>query len=99
MRARDGPVVEPGHAEGAAVADPLAEDLPAVGKIVAVLPDNLGHVAEVLRFGLAKAEGNGALELVHQALLNAVRHDGSNPFLGSVEIPTQLHSRLGRPLP
>jgi ABC-2 type transport system ATP-binding protein len=34
----DGPIVESGHTEGATVADPLAEDLPGVGELVAVGP-------------------------------------------------------------
>ena len=53
MRARDGPVVEAGHAEGAAVANSPAEDFPAVRKIIAVLPDDLGRVRGHVRRDLA----------------------------------------------
>ena len=39
MNAFDGPIVKPGYAERATVADPLAEDLPAVAQIVTIFPD------------------------------------------------------------
>ena len=72
VRAFDGPIVKTGDAECAAVAHAAAEDFPGVGKIVAILPDDGGHVAEVAwlaveqteRDKLAEARGAIFLELM-----------------------------------
>ena len=58
MGAFDGPIVKTGDAEGAAVADTAAEDFPGVGKVVAILPDDGGHVAEVARLAVEQTEGD-----------------------------------------
>src|SRR5690606_7389719 len=56
MRALHGPIVQPSDAERAAIAHALADDLPRVAEIVAVLPHDLRHVAEVLRLHLTHAK-------------------------------------------
>src|SRR4051812_45730431 len=58
MDSLDRPVVKAGNAESAAIADSLAENFPGVREIVAISPDDLRHVAKMLRLGLAKAERN-----------------------------------------
>ena len=53
--AGDRPVVEAGDTERAAVAHALAQDAPRVRQVAAVLPDDLRHVAVVVRLLLADA--------------------------------------------
>src|SRR5438067_2392233 len=72
MNAVNRPIVKPGHAERAAVADTLAQDFPGVTEIVAIFPCDLGHVAEMFGLGLAEAKGDGGLELVFERFFNAM---------------------------
>jgi hypothetical protein len=51
----DGPVVEPRHPECTAVAHTPAEHPPCVEGVAAVLPDDLGHLEEVVGLLLADA--------------------------------------------
>ena len=54
--------METGDAEGATVADAAGEDLVGVAKIVAVVPDDFEHVAEMARLAGIDSEGNQAAE-------------------------------------
>ena len=74
MHAVDRPVVEAGDAERAAIAHALAEDFPCVGRVVAVLPRDLEHVAEVTRLAAGHAKGYGALEFVGRGGFEAAAH-------------------------
>ena len=74
MRAGDGPVVQSSDAERAAIAHALGDDLPRVAEVVAVLPDDADHVAEMLGLGAANAEGQERLEPVREGSLDAMRH-------------------------
>ena len=50
-------------AQRTAVADPMAQDVPGVRKVGLVFPDDLGHLAKVMRLDLAvEAEGDQAGE-------------------------------------
>jgi hypothetical protein len=68
----DGPVVKPRDPQRAPIAHALAQYLPGIAEIVAVLPDDAEHVTKVLGFGPAQPEGNGGFELVGKTVLNAV---------------------------
>jgi hypothetical protein len=56
----DRPVPEAGHAEGAAVAHALAEHLPGVAGVAAVVPRHERHLLEVVRLLAADAVGRQA---------------------------------------
>ncbi len=64
MHAVDGPVMKTGDAEGAAIANTLGEDFPAVGEVVAILSGDDGNFGEVLRLSLAGTERNSRLQLI-----------------------------------
>src|SRR5665213_3628279 len=73
MDAFNGPIMEARHAEGATVANALAQDLPRVGEIVAVLPNHAGHVAKMFRLGLAQTKRHSRFKAGLPVLLDSVR--------------------------
>src|SRR5439155_6303366 len=73
MNTLDGPVMEAGNPERAAIANSLAQNFPGVAKVVAVLPRHLRHVAEMVRFHLPKTEWHGRSEPPLPVLLDFVR--------------------------
>src|SRR5438876_3986090 len=75
MHSLDRPIVEARHTERTAIADPLAQNLPGVRQMVAVRPGHFGHIAEMVRLGLAQTEGDRSLKLAPPILLNPVRGD------------------------
>jgi hypothetical protein len=44
------------HAKRATVADPLAQQLPSIAQIIAIVPRDPRHVAKVFGLGLANAK-------------------------------------------
>ena len=68
----DRPVMQAGDAQRAAVAHALGHHLPRVAKVVLVFPDNLEHVAKMLRLGQANAKRQQLLQLVGTGFLNLV---------------------------
>ena len=72
MRAFDRPIVQPGDAQCATIAHTAGENFVSVREIIAILPDDLQHVAEMLRFRLAEAEWNHISQLAAPGLLNAM---------------------------
>ena len=50
MKSIDRPILEPGDAKGATVADTFTEDAPGVAEVAAVLPDRAQRLREVVRF-------------------------------------------------
>jgi hypothetical protein len=66
--ALDGPVVETGYAERAAVAHAAGDYLPGVGQVVAVVPHDLEHVAEVFGLGVTEAKRGQAGEALAKRL-------------------------------
>jgi hypothetical protein len=60
VRAFDGPVVKAGDTEGASITDAAAEDFPGIAEVVAVLPNDACHVAEVAWFAIEQTEGDKA---------------------------------------
>ena len=56
--------MQAGDAQRAAVAHALGNHLPRIAKVVLVFPDNLEHVAKMLRLGQANAERQQLLQLV-----------------------------------
>ena len=80
MHTLDRPIVESSDAQGTAIAHPAAKHLPRIRQIVPILPNNRCHVAKMLWFGLAKAEGDEALELCFPVFLQFVRHQAESKF-------------------
>ena len=68
----DRPVMQAGDAQRAAVAHALGHHLPRVAKVVLVFPDNLEHVAKMLRLCQANAKRQQLLQLVGTGFLNLV---------------------------
>ena len=87
MRAFDGPIMETRDAERAAVADAASDDLPGIGKIVSVLPEDIGHVAEMARLAIQEAERNEALETGSKILLD---------LMGRIHLSGFIRSGIGR---
>ena len=91
MNPIDGPVVKTRHAERTAVAHSLAQHLPGVTKIVAILPDHTQHVAKVLRLGLAQTERHLGSPGISSCLFNSMTLHGSDGWVslspGGVGMP------------
>ena len=66
--------VQPGDAERATIAHALRNHFPCVAKIVAVLPNDAGHVAKMFRLGLAESERYGGFQFGGKTFLNPMRH-------------------------
>src|SRR5262245_61137195 len=75
MNALNGPVAKTRHAERTAIATALAQHLPRVAEVVAILPRDLRHVAKMVRLGLAETERDGRFDFVFPGFLDAMRHD------------------------
>ncbi len=73
VNAGDGPVVQAGDAEGAAVADAAGDNPPRVTGIVAVAPGDDEHVAEMPWLPPAQAEGQETRQPVKRAEAHAMR--------------------------
>ena len=72
MRPLHGPIVQARHAERAAVAHAASDHFPRVGQVVLVLPNDMEHVAEVLRFCEANAEWSATLEFLKKRTADSV---------------------------
>ena len=73
MGAFDGPIVKTGNTERATVADPATKDFPSVPEIITVLPDHLGHVAEMARFAIEQSERDEPADSAGASFLELVR--------------------------
>jgi hypothetical protein len=60
------------HAERATIAHAPSDHFPRVGKIVPVLPNDMEHVAKVLRFGQANAERHATFEFLTESSADGV---------------------------
>ena len=72
MRSLHGPIVQAGHAERATIAHAASDHFPRVGKVVPVFPNNMEHVAKVLRFGQANAERDATFEFLTESSADGV---------------------------
>ena len=72
MRSLHGPIMQARHAERATIAHAASDHFPRVGKVVPVFPNNMEHVAKVLRFGKADAERQATLEFLTEISANGV---------------------------
>lgn len=73
MSAFDGPIVEASDAQGATIANAAAQNLPGVAEIVSILPNHIGHVAEVAWLAIEQPEGNEPPETADAIFLDVMR--------------------------
>src|SRR5579859_469486 len=103
MHALDGPVVKTRDAQGAPIADSLAQHFPGVTQVIAIVPSHSSNVAEVLWLGLPQAEWHRCLKLRSPVFFKLMRSHsiGLTRDAGSVlSVPGQraLHPRVAQRL-
>jgi hypothetical protein len=86
MNAFDGPVVKARDAERAAVANAARENFVGVTKVVAILPNDLEHVAKVARLAGGDAERDEAFG--NRCFSDGMLHERQN--VSTVAPPAQV---------
>jgi hypothetical protein len=97
--------VKPGDTERATVANAAAQNLPGVGKIIAIFPNHLRHFAKVLGFFLTQAKWDGrfqpglpvSLNLVGGHSTNGIRRASMGPL--KFVFPRRLSAQQWRQIP